>query len=252
MVTRDDLEGRAPRSFDWAPGTGRAAGLLAEAPVRVEIEHPRWPSTGVVINRFRSWRNGLRAAGLPARIPDHEPSRGERVEAAVRLRAAGESVSVIADLLGVHSTTVCAYLNTGTGDGGGGRRWALSGVRHPGAEDPTFLEGSGASGASRLGKRDGHAKRLADGGLADGARWHEAYPRWPSAAAVKRLFGSWEEALRAAGFEPRLRRWTREAVTAALRADAAARGRPPRYCEWQSCTSDAHPDASTTAEMFGT
>ena len=46
-------------------------------------------------DRFGSFCNGLRAADLPARIPDHELPRAERVAAAKRLRAAGASLRVI-------------------------------------------------------------------------------------------------------------------------------------------------------------
>ena len=88
-------EGRAPRSFEWAPWTGRGAGLLGPGPARWETEHPRWPSAAVVADRFGSFCNGLRAADLPARIPDHELPRAERVAAAKRLRAAGASLRVI-------------------------------------------------------------------------------------------------------------------------------------------------------------
>ena len=72
-----------------------------------------------MIDRFGSWCNGLRAANLPARIPDHELPRRERVELAARLHAAGERVSVIADMLGVHPSTVRAYLTAETCDGCG-------------------------------------------------------------------------------------------------------------------------------------
>jgi hypothetical protein len=85
-----------------------------------------------------------------------------------------------------------------------------------------------------------------------GSKWRAEYPRFPTTATVKRLFGSREAALRAAGHEPRPRQWTRETIIDALRRDAQARGRPPRYREWQGNTSDSHPDASTTAAYFGT
>jgi hypothetical protein len=102
-------EGRPPRSFDWAPWTGRSAGLLGPEPARWETEHPRWPSTAVVADRFGSFCNGLRAANLPARIPDHELPRVERVAAAKRLRAAGASLPVIADAIGSSVDTARRY-----------------------------------------------------------------------------------------------------------------------------------------------
>jgi hypothetical protein len=68
---------------------------------------------------------------------------------------------------------------------------------------------------------------------------------------VARLFGSWEAAQRAAGFTPRRRRWTKDAIIAALQRDAQRRGRPPFYGEWQGAT-DQTPDTSTAVAMFGT
>ena len=67
--------GRPPRSYEWAPASGRAGGLVGPEPVRYELEHPRWPSTVMVAEHFGSWSDALRAAGLPARITERELPR---------------------------------------------------------------------------------------------------------------------------------------------------------------------------------
>jgi hypothetical protein len=85
--------------------------------------------------------------------------------------------------------------------------------------------------------------------LGGAEKWTAEHPRFPSANMAARLFGSWEVALRAAGFTPRRRRWTKAAVIDVLRRDAQRRGRPPFYNEWRGA-SDEHPDSSTAVELF--
>src|SRR3954470_22077617 len=80
-----DEQGRAPRSYDWAPATARAAGFPTAGAERWEREHPRWPHRALVTARFGSWRAALTAAGLPGPAP-LRLSRRERVETARRLQ----------------------------------------------------------------------------------------------------------------------------------------------------------------------
>lgn len=79
--------GTPPRSYDWAPDTGRAMGMLGPERTKWELEHPRWPSTACVVQHHGSWSAAVRAAGLHARIPERDMNRRQRVEAAQRLSA---------------------------------------------------------------------------------------------------------------------------------------------------------------------
>src|ERR1700727_2835678 len=74
-------------------------------------------------------------------------------------------------------------------------------------------------------------------------KWMREHPYWPSSSCVARHFGSWNEALRAAGVrdcapdphdgEPTTApAWTVEAVRAAIRDWTDTYGRPPSYHEW--------------------
>jgi hypothetical protein len=68
------------------------------------------------------------------------------------------------------------------------------------------------------------------------ADWRHASCDRPSAATVRRLFGSWTAAFDAAGLQPRVqhrrRRWDRDSIIALLREDARRLQRPPTAREW--------------------
>jgi hypothetical protein len=77
---------------------------------------------------------------------------------------------------------------------------------------------------------------------------------YPDARRAGYHFGSWGEALAAAGLEPAppRARWDAEAVVAALRADAELRGRPPTLAEWRRADPDRRrPTAGTACRAFG-
>jgi hypothetical protein len=90
--------------------------------------------------------------------------------------------------------------------------------------------------------------------------WARACLSHPSSATVRKRFGSFSEAVRAAGLgsdpvlprEPsRLRRrWDGHAIVAALRSDAEQRGRAPTYAAWKRAAQD-HPRARTVERVFG-
>lgn len=99
--------------------------------------------------------------------------------------------------------------------------------------------------------------------------WHRRYGRaprkheWdayrrgrklhPNAMTVKKRFGSWNAGLEAAGLvvnRPGGRHWSKEAMIAALRADAEARGRPPTAKEWKRAGPD-HPSNACAYNVFG-
>lgn len=49
---------------------------------------------------------------------------------------------------------------------------------------------------------------------------------------------------------PRPRRWTPDAIVAAIQADAAERGRPPSWIDWKKA-GPGHPAAVTVDEVVG-
>ncbi len=80
--------------------------------------------------------------------------------------------------------------------------------------------------------------------------WRRRDPegRWPNPTTVIDRFGSWREALVAAGFSARPR-WSREEIVVALRAFAQEHGRPPLSTE----LAPAHglPSVETVSRRFG-
>jgi hypothetical protein len=90
---------------------------------------------------------------------------------------------------------------------------------------------------------------------------HSTGPPWkrgahPKATTVIRLFGSFSDAVVAAGFEPwrRWGTWTSEQVIAAIRAHVARHGQPPLAQDWRHSTSEpgaAHPTQETVRRLFG-
>jgi hypothetical protein len=106
------LTASPPRSYEWAPATGRALGRLGRGRVRWEREHPRWPSGGTVVHHFGSFGAGLEAAGFP--VPPHpELPAHEAAAAARRLASKGLSTKAIAVELGVAWATADGYLRGG-------------------------------------------------------------------------------------------------------------------------------------------
>ena len=101
--------GQVPRSYDWLPETGRALGFVSATPTRWEHEHPRWPEVSTVRTHMGSWRAAVLAAGFAAPAP-LSGTLAERVSAAQRLAAAGESLTAIAGHLGVHLNTARRYV----------------------------------------------------------------------------------------------------------------------------------------------
>lgn len=250
--------GSPPRSYEWAPATGRAAGLLATGPSEWELHHPRWPSTGTVAARFGSWCNGLRAAGLPARVPEHDLPRKERILAARRLSAAGLSVRAIGDTLGVGASTAHAYLRAGDCPACDGP--LVTGAvcsdcaprRRPSATRAEVLQ-SLRDWSTRFGEPP--SQQDWKGWTAGpSSPWVREFPRWPSANSVRTHFGSWNAALAEAGLPLRRRsRWTREDIIEALRRWPDEHdGRPPRYADLRAAEDRSEwPDPKTVATAFG-
>ena len=115
LQTWTDEQGRAPRSYDWAAATARAAGFPTAGAEQWDREHPRWPHRALVTARFGSWRAALTAAGLPD-PPPLRLSRRERIETARCLQGQATQVE-IAELIGVHPRTVRTLLERRSGVG---------------------------------------------------------------------------------------------------------------------------------------
>src|SRR4051794_41752246 len=54
-------EGRAPRAYEWAPWAAAALGIRSAQTLKWEREPDRWPSLGVSVARWGSWRRALRS-----------------------------------------------------------------------------------------------------------------------------------------------------------------------------------------------
>ena len=82
--------------------------------------------------------------------------------------------------------------------------------------------------------------------------WRGRGPAVPGIGAVITHFGSWNVGLRAAGLTVTREYgvWTRERLLAALRRDAARRGRTPVREDWSKATR-SRPNAATVAKFFG-
>lgn len=72
----------------------------------------------------------------------------------------------------------------------------------------------------------------------------------PSARTVRMAFGSFTAGVRAAGFEPRGRPWTRDRIAWAFARFEAEHGRPPSVNEWSRKGAD-HPCNATVYNRYG-
>jgi hypothetical protein len=241
--------GEPPRSYEWSPGTARSLDRYNARAAGWEREWPRWPGTDTLRYHFGRFNQALEAAGFPARPLVFERSLPERVEAARHLAAAGEKTAAIADQLGVHPTTVRSYLRAGSCRdcgtavvSGADRclRCALERRRErvwTGAEIVTALRAwTAETGAPPSTSEWDSGERAAPSS-------RRQRDRWPSVHLVRSRFGSWEAALRAAGFRPRWRPYRRNELRDALRREASRLGRPPTQRAWAT----AAPTAPTRA-----
>jgi hypothetical protein len=93
------------------------------------------------------------------------------------------------------------------------------------------------------------------------AEWTRAGHDHPCYVTVVAVFGSWNAAIRAAGFrqrkrgEPRggvrPRRWDRAAISRAIVEWDERHGRPPKKAEW-TAGGESHPCSTTVTHSFGT
>jgi mannose/cellobiose epimerase-like protein (N-acyl-D-glucosamine 2-epimerase family) len=84
------------------------------------------------------------------------------------------------------------------------------------------------------------------------ADWQRATTENPHTWTVAHTFGSWPDALRAAGLVPPKLIWDRDGITDAIRAFTKAHGRPPTTADWRRRDPDGRwPNVETVARHFG-
>ncbi len=202
--------GSPPSYYDWSPvQRGRQAGRPSPLAEKWEREHPAWPSVAVVNRHLGGWRAMLLEAGFPAPAPI-ELSFSERVAQAARLRNEGLRWREIGELLGISPDTARRYPHARL---------------CPVCQHETILRGERchscwSSGRTRWGERferadiiaaiqhwaalEGRAPAAIDWEPADRdghPRWEQECPRYPPHSHVIRAFGSWNQALQAAGYD---------------------------------------------------
>jgi hypothetical protein len=225
-----------PRRAEWC---GEQPARAGSAQRKWMAEHPRWPSSSCVATHFGSWSAALEAADLPARSLTFHSSVAERVEAARRLAAAGLGLRAIAQALEVSVSSVGNYLRARPCPDCGG---PVTSPRATRCGDCTAHEPAVARAWTREAVsdaiRDWHAEhghpptyhewtpsRMSPG------LWEAQSPRWPSAAVVCDLYRDrddpWNAALVDAGASVRFRRWSDDAIRAALGGFWTRTGRAP-------------------------
>jgi hypothetical protein len=219
---------------------------------RPSAEEPDRPTAHTVIKHFGSWEAALRAAGLEPPKPRRSWSATEVVEA----------IKAFAEREGRPPT---------------GRDWRSSPA--PGDPRPTDKAvvkcfGSWNDGLAAAGfaphRRDWSREEIV-AALREFAQRHGKTPMpgdWtraslpgecahPSWQAVVNHFGSWDEALRAAGFEPPprppRRSWSATEIIASIRAFAEPEGEPPKATDWKHLpvSGPSRPNARAVEECFG-
>lgn len=250
--------GRPPKSYEWCPASARPIGLIGPEDSKWELEHPRWPGNTTVYRYFGSWAEALEAAGIKPEWPaGPEGTLAERVEAAERMKAAGESTRSIADTLGVTPATAGRYLKTHpcrdcagpvVGDG------KLCHVCATRKGNPLRWSREEILAAVRKWMRlEGRAPTLADWRplrFNGSERWEAEFPDWPPASVGRIMFGGWNQMLEAAEVGVNKPSWEPEEILAALRAYAKEFGKPPakQELEWPP---SGYPSSRTVRRHFG-
>ena len=214
--------GEPPRRLEWSGERPHDAPAGQRKWMR---EHPYWPRSSCVAGHFGSWGKALRAAGLIDRALECEDSVAERIQTACRLRAprAERCIRCTANEPTVTRTWTREAVRSAS------RAWT---DEH--GEPPSYHEWTPSRSFPDV--------------------WEAESPRWPSAAVVCDAYDDfvnpWNAALLDAGAEVRFRRWSDDAVRAALADFWTRTGRPPTTAD---LTADAWsgPKASTFRRRYG-
>lgn len=250
--------GRAPRCWEWSPGSARTCGKAdAVGVLRWSREYPRWPGAGTVRLYFGSWSAGLEAAGLAfVRVGPWDYPLAERVRSAQAMFNEGMAVTVIARTLDVTPGTVRRYLVAGICPDCGGpviyetsARCVLCAVRF--SRRPVFSDSEIIEALCSWDRQEGMPPREDEWEPSE-ARWRREYPRWPSVGQVKYAYGSWSAALQAAGLDPLAHRrpWDRQSITAAVQRFIERHGRPPASSNLADPDAEL-PSSHTVCAQFG-
>ncbi|HEX5762617.1 MAG TPA: hypothetical protein VFY04_05805 [Solirubrobacterales bacterium] len=250
--------GMPPKSYEWCPSAARSAGLIGAEESKWEREHPRWPGNTTVYLHFDSWPAALEAAGIkPVWPPKPDGTLAERVEAAKRMYAAGETRRVIADVLGVKPATVGRYLKAhpcrscGGPVVGDGKLCHVCATRH--GNPMRWSKEEVVAAIQKWIRLEGQAPRSSDwrptrfGGA---ERWEAEFGDWPPMSVARLLFGGWSRLLEAADVAVIKPSWTPEAILAALRTYAQEFGQTPakQELEWPPT---GFPSSRTVRRHFG-
>jgi Homing endonuclease associated repeat len=250
--------GAPPKSYEWCPASARHAGLIGPEDCKWEREHPRWPGNTTVYRYFHSWAAALEAAGIKPLWPaGPEGSMAERVEAARRMQAAGESNRAIADALGVGLGTARGYLKAHPCRNCAGPVVSDAKLCHACATrrgNPPRWSKEEVVGAVRKWVRlEGRAPTTLDwrpARFGGSERWEAEFPAWPPASVGHLMFGGWSRLLEVAEVGVNHPSWNSEEILAALRAYAKQFGRPPakQELEWPPA---GYPSSRTVRRHFG-
>jgi hypothetical protein len=250
-----DTFGETPLSYEWAPGTAEALGLPMAGSERWARGYPRWPSAVTVCRYFGAWARAVDAANLPpARAVAPRRDVAARIEAARRLDAAGQGVAQIAAVLEVSRRTVRGYLRAGSClDCGAlvvtGKRCPHCAARR--AQAPQWTREGIIRAVRTWTSEQGRPPTSRDWTPTADARrqWAREYPRYPSVATVRTLFGGWRQGLEAAGVGTAGRRWDRTAIATALHEFNSLHGRPPTTADL--ARQSKLPSPATVRAYFG-
>jgi len=211
-----------------------------------------------VYRYFGSWATALEAAGIkPVWPAGPEGTLAERVEAARRMHATGESRRSIADTLGVRADTVGRYLKAHPCQGCGGpvigdaKQCHVCATRR--GNPPRWSREEVLAAVRKWVRLEGRAPTSSDwrpvrfGGS---ERWEAEFPDWPPASMGRIVFGGWNRLLEAAGVGVNHPSWEPEEILVALRAYAERFGKPPakQELEWPPT---GYPSARTVRRHFG-
>ena len=198
------LVGDPLRVLDWCPVERSTPGYRAEL---WELHYPRWPEASTVTRTSGSWRQALLRAELPVDRPPLPLALQDRITAAHRMREQRLTHIEIAAELGVHAKVVGQYLRARLCDCGNnyvviGERCNTCANRRGPTRDWTPEELTAA--IQRWRDLEGRPPRSAEwqNGPHTSPRWRHEYPDWPALKDIQRQFGSWNQALRAAGIAP--------------------------------------------------
>jgi Homing endonuclease associated repeat len=229
-----EWKGHPPRKLDWHG--------------ELEDGEPARPSATTVLKRFGTWNQALDAAGLR---PSQRPG-WTRPRVIVEIREWAKRNGRPPRPVDWHRPPGAHERERPT-DGPVSAifgNWAKA-VEAAGFEPPqdSWSETEIVAAIRRFAHREGRPPTNREF-----VQLVRSEPSHPTLGAVLGQFGSWNAALRAAGFAPHRRDWSKVEIIAALRDFGEHNGRAPTYTEWLAAPAPAepaHPTASTVVTHFG-